>query len=148
MNVGRDETFEFKVIQGQVTKELSDFLLARIARPLATTFVATEEKGRYEIPVRHNHRVSSCQGVLKVYPDKLIYESSKQENSRYWRWADIQSISRTGPYQFSVTTYEPKLGGPKLYNFDLKEQMGEAIYEYLWARVYKVTYPKTFEVKQ
>jgi hypothetical protein len=148
MNVGRDETFEFKVIQGQATKELSDFLLARIARPLATTFVATEEKGRYEIPVRHNHRVSSCQGVLKVYPDKLIYESSKQENSRYWRWADIQSISRTGPYQFSVTTYEPKLGGPKLYNFDLKEQMGEAIYEYLWARVYKVTYPKTFEVKQ
>ena len=148
MNVGRDETFEFRVLQDQVTIALSDFLLARITRPLATTFVATEEKGRYEIPVRHNHRISSCQGTLKIYADKVIYQSSKQENSRYWRWTDIQSISRAGPYEFSITTYEPKLGGPKVYNFDLKEQMDEAVYEYLWARVYKVTYPKPFEVKQ
>ena len=140
--LGQDKTFEFKVLEGEVTKGVSDFLLARVERPLATSFVATEEKPRYELPVRHRHRFGECQGTLKVYADRVIYQSDKQDNSRYWRWTDIQSISRTGPYQFGVTTYEPEFGGPsKTYNFDLKEQMDEKVYDYLWTRVYKVRLP-------
>jgi hypothetical protein len=140
--LGQDRTFEFRVIEGEITKQVSDFLLARVEQPLATSFVATEEKPRYELPVRHRHRFGECQGTLKVYADRVIYQSDKQDNSRYWRWTDIQSISRTGPYQFGVTTYEPEFGGPsKTFNFDLKEQMDEKVYDYLWTRVYKVRLP-------
>lgn len=147
--LGQDKTFEFKVLEGEVTKEVSDFLLARVERPLATSFVATEERPQYEFPVRHRHRFGGCQGTLKIYADRVIYESDKQENSRYWRWTDIQSISRLGPYQFGVTTYEPKFGGPtKTYNFDLKEQMDEAAYDYLWARVHKVRLPTSIRDEQ
>lgn len=140
--LGNDRGFEFKVLESEITKEVSDFLLARVARPLATTFVATEEKPRYEFPVRHRHRFGGCQGTLKMYADRLIYESEDAEGSRYWRFSDIKSISRTGSYQFAVTTYEPEFGGPsKTYNFDLKERMDEKVYDYLWARVYKVRLP-------
>lgn len=140
--LGQDRTFQFKVLEGEVTKEVSEFLLARVERPLATIFVGTEKEPQYEFQVRHRHRLDGCQGLLKLYADKMIYESDRPENSRLWRWADVQSISRIGPYQFGVTTYEPKFGGPtKTYNFDLKERMDDATYDYLWARVYKVTLP-------
>jgi hypothetical protein len=140
--LGMDRGFNFTLVEGEVTKDVSEFLLTKIERPLSTSFVATEEKPRYELPVRHRHRFSACRGLLKVYADRVIYESDRPENSRYWRWSDIRSISRTGPYQFGVTTYEPEFGGPsKTFNFDLKEQMDETVYDYLWTRVYKVRLP-------
>ena len=146
MKFGGDKTFEFKVLTGGVTKEVSDFLLSRVGRPLATSFVASEEKPRFEIPVRHRHSFGGDQGRLKIYADRVIYESEKQAGSRYWRWSDVKGISRTGPYQFSITTFEPQLGGPtKTYNFDLKEPMGDSMYDYLWAQVYRPTLPASPE---
>ena len=79
----------------------------------------------------------------------MVYESEKKNSSRYWRWSDIKSISRTGPYQFSITTFEPKFGGPtKTFNFDLIEQLDDAMYEYIWARVYRPTLPAAPEAKR
>ena len=143
VKLGRDSTFEFKVLDGEFTKELSDFLLRRVERPLSTTFVASEEKPRYAIPVRHRHTFGGDQGTLKVYADRLVYESQKkQESSRSWRWSDIQGISRNSLYQLSITTYEPKLGGPtKTLNFDLKQEVNDAMYNDLWTRVYRPILP-------
>jgi hypothetical protein len=149
LTLGRDETFQFKVLKGELSKEVNDFLLAHVSRPLATSFVKSEENSQYAIPVRHRQSFGSDQGKLKVYSDGIAYESVSTKRSRRWRWADIQSISRMGTYQFSVTTYEPKLGGPtKTYNFDLKERMEDTMYDYLWARVYKPTLPASPDVKQ
>jgi hypothetical protein len=138
VKLGRDETFQFKVLTGELSKNLNDFLLGRVSRPLATSFVESEEKAQYEFPVRHRHSFGGDQGTLKIYADGVAYDSVRAESSRRWRWTDIQSISRAGPYQFAVTTYEPRLGGPtKTYNFDLKERMDEMLYDFIWARVYK-----------
>lgn len=144
MKLGRDRTFEFEVLDAEVAKEVSEFLLKRVQRPLSTTFVSSEEKPQYAIPARHRHSFGGEQGTLKFYDDRMVYESEKKNSSRYWRWSDIKSISRSGPYQLSITTFEPKFGGPtKTFNFDLKEQLNDAMYDYLWARVYRPTLPAT-----
>jgi len=149
MTLGRDRAFEFKVLDKEVTKEVSDFLLKRVERPLATTFVASEEKPQYAIPVRHRRSFGGDQGTLKVYADRVIYESQKPESSRYWRWSEIKSFSLIGRYEFSITTFEPKLGGPtKTFNFDLKEQVNDAMYDYLWVRVYRPTLPASPDDKR
>ncbi len=149
MKFGRDKTFEFKILNGEVSKEVSDFLLGRVSRPLATSFAKSEEKPAYAILVRHRHSFGGDQGVLNIYADGVAYDSVNPENSRRWRWTDIRSISRMGPYQFGITTYERKFGGPtKTFNFDLKERMDDAVYDYLWARVYEVTLPASPEVRQ
>jgi hypothetical protein len=149
MKLGGDRTFEFKVVKGEVPKAASDFLLSRVSRPLATSFVKSEEKGQFEILARHRHRLGDCEGTIKVLADRIVYESARLENSRLWRWSDVQGISRTGPFQFSITSYEPKLGGPtKTYNFDLKERMSDTAYDYLWTRIYKITLPASLDVRQ
>jgi hypothetical protein len=150
MKVGGDKTFEFKVRKRTVPQALSDFLLARVARPLATSLVGTEKGSeQYAFPVRHRHTFGGEQGTLKIYEDGVVYESMRPASSRRWRWEDIRSISRTGPYQLAITTYEPKFGGPtKTLNFDLKERMDDEVYDYLWARIYKVTLPVSAESKR
>lgn len=149
LKLGRDETFQFKVLTGELSKDVNDFLLARESRPLATSFVKSEENPQYAIPVRHRDSFGGDQGTLKIYADGVAYDSVRTKSSRRWRWTDIQSISRMGPYQFAITTYEPKFGGPsRNYNFDLKERMDDTVYDYLWARVYKPTLPASPDVKQ
>jgi hypothetical protein len=149
LTLGRDETFQFKVLKGELSNDVNDFLLARVSRPLATSFVKSEESPQYAIPVRHRHSFGGDQGTLKIYADGVAYESVRTKSSRRWRWTDIQSISRTGPYQFAVTTYEPKFGGPtKTYNFDLKERMDDTIYDLVWSRIHKLTLPASTEVKE
>jgi hypothetical protein len=142
MKLGRDREFEFKLLNGEVSKEVSDFLLAYVKRPIADSVFETEGAPKYEIPVRHRHTFGGEQGVLKIYDDRVEYQSRKAESSRYWRWTDIQGISRMGPYRFSITTFEPMFGGPtKTFNFDLKERMGDEEYDYLWSRVNKISLP-------
>lgn len=147
--LGSDRTFDFKVLTGGLNKEVSDFVLARVDRPVATNFVATEGTPRYEIPVRHRHRFGGCHGTLRIFSDKVIYDSNSSGNSRYWRVTEIKSIGRSGPYQFGITTYEPQFGGlSKAYNFDLKERMDDAQYDYLWTRVYRVPLAEGPETEQ
>jgi hypothetical protein len=146
LKLGQDRTFDFRVLKGEVPPALSDFLLGHVTRPLATSFLTSEESAQFAIPVRHRHRVGGEQGTLKIYAGGVSYESEKSESSRRWRWTDIQSISRPGPYKFSITTYEPKFGGPtKTFNFDLKERMDDSVYDYLWARIYKPALPASPE---
>lgn len=148
LKLGRDETFEFKLAKGEVSREVSDFLLARVPGPLATSFVKSDEKPTYAIPVRHRHTFSGEQGTLRIYDDGLTYDSARIKSSRHWRWTDIKTISRTDPFQFSITTYEPKFGGPtKTFNFDLKERMDDTMYDYLWTRIYKSEIPASSEPK-
>ncbi|MEW6213537.1 MAG: hypothetical protein AB1631_34900, partial [Acidobacteriota bacterium] len=148
VKLGRDRDFEFKVIDGEISKEVSDYLLSRVSRPLATSFIDAEEKGVYEFAVRHRHRLGDCEGTLRIFDDRVIYESQKAENSRYWRVSDIRSISRTGPYRFSITTFEPQFGGPtKIYNFDLKERMEDGAYDFLWSLIYRPALPSRVEVQ-
>lgn len=146
--LGLDRVFEFNLQEGEITVELSEFLLARVERPMSTSIVATEEKALHEIAVRHRHRFGGCQGMLRVYGGGMVYESSEVENSRHWRWSDLRSISRAGPYRFAVTTFEGALGGAKTYSFDLKERMDDTLYEYIWSKVNRPALPRSFEIER
>jgi hypothetical protein len=146
LNIGSDESFRFKLLEGELTQDISEFLLSKIKKPLATTFVETDDEAAppvFALPVRHRHRWGGCPGILKVYDDKIIYQSyTEPKNSRLWRWSDLQSLGRSSRYKFEITTFEPDLlGGPeKSFNFDLKEEMTDEMYDFLWKKFYKVTY--------
>jgi hypothetical protein len=61
-------------------------------------------------------------------------------DSRSWRWSDIRSVGRSDIYRFDVETFEPQLGASsRSFNFILKEQMADKIYDLIWSRVYRPT---------
>lgn len=137
---GIDESFTLEIVDGSMTKEVSDFLRSRIGRPFVTAF--TDETGSVlaELPAKHNHRFGGCEGTLRVFSDHLVYDSEKSGNSRSWRWTDLRTVSRIDPYRFEVLTYEREFGGPgRSYTFALKEAMPEAVFDAIWTNVYRPT---------
>ena len=139
--LGKDESVTFKIVEGQLDHHISDFLRERTARPFVTSILEEiEQTSIAEIPVKHSHRFGGCEGILKVYSDKLEYESKTGHNSRSWRWMDIRSVGRSDLYRFEVETFEPQIGASsRSFNFVLKERMADEIYELIWGRVYRPT---------
>jgi hypothetical protein len=138
--LGQEESLTFKVIEGQIDQQVSDFLRARITHPLVTSFTNEESESFEQIRVKHLHRLNGCQGVLKVYGDHLVYEAEDGHDSRSWRWTDIRAVGRPDIDRFEVLTFEPQIGGPKRsFNFVLKEPLPDKTYDFIWSRVYRPT---------
>jgi hypothetical protein len=136
--MGRDRIFKFKVLEGEITSEISALLMAKATRPLVTS-VMPEAGGRpdFEAPVKHLHRFGGCMGTLRIYSDRVVYESKDMpSDSRYWRYSDIQNFSRSERFRFEIVSFENKFGGPKAYNFQLREELPASAYDYVWLRVY------------
>jgi hypothetical protein len=140
--LGQEESLTFKIIDGQIDQQVRDFLRERIARPLVTSLTREESESTplTQIPVKHLHSFSGCQGVLKVYADGLVYEAEDGHDSRSWRWTDIRAVGRPDIDRFEVLTFEPQTGGPKRsFNFILKEPLPEKTYDFIWSRVFRPT---------
>jgi hypothetical protein len=137
---GRDESLTFDVVDGQLDKQLSDFLRAKSGRALVTVFGNDEGDPLARIPVKHLHRLSGCQGILKVYADRLVYEADDGRDTRFWRWTDIRSVSRPDLDRLEVQTFEPQTAGPnRSFNFLLKEDLAEQTYDLIWSHVFRPT---------
>jgi hypothetical protein len=136
--LGLDRVFKFNLLAGEVTPASSSLLLERSARPLVTSVLpASEDKPTFEAPVKHLHRLGGCLGTLKIYPDRVVYESQEMpSDSRYWRYGEIQQVSQSERFRFEVVSFESKFGGPKAYNFQLREELPATAYDYVWGRVY------------
>ena len=140
--MGQEESFSFNIVEGRIDQQASDFLRNHISRPLVTSLTDDETGSEplAEIPVKHLHRLSGCQGVLRVYADRLIYEGADGHDSRSWRWTDIRAVGRPDVDRFEVLTFEPQTGGPKRsFNFILKEPLAEKTYDFIWSRVFRPT---------
>lgn len=136
--LGRDRVFRFRVLEGEISSETSALLMEKTAHPLVTSVKpATDGTPVFDVPVKHVHAFGGCVGTLRIYPDRVVYESQDMpSDSRYWRYGDIQNFSQSERFRFEVVTFEDKFGGPKAYNFQLREELPANAYDYVWARVY------------
>ncbi len=136
--LGLDRVFKFKVLEGEITPEVSALLMERASRPLVTSVAPmTNDAPVFEALVKHLHRFGGCIGALKIYPDRVVYETKDEPgDSRFWRYTNIQSFSQSERYRFEIISFEDKFGGPKAYNFQLREELPAQAYDYVWARVY------------
>lgn len=138
--LGTDESLTFKLVDAQLDQKVSDFLRERLPRAFVTSFVEEDGTLFATIPVKHSHRFGGCEGLLKVYPDRLIYDSETGHDSRSWRWTDIRSVGRPDIYRLDIETFEPPIGASsRSFNFTLKKQMPDRIYDLLWSRIYRPT---------
>lgn len=137
--LGRDRIFRFRLLEGQITPEVSALLMTSATRPIVTSVMpVTAGPPTFELAVKHLHTFGGCEGVLRIYPDRITYESrDRPSDSRFWRYTDIEHFGHPTRYRFEITTYEDQFGGPtKVYNFQLKEDLPAGAYDYLWVRVH------------
>lgn len=139
--LGKDRVFEFTLLQDRVSPQVAQFLQERTARPMRTAVFAELEKPVFEVAAKHLHTISGAMGVLRVYPDRIVFHSAREGDSRLWRLADIQRFSQPDRFRFQIVSYIPKGGGPtEVYNLELQGDLPEGLYDYLWVRLHPSSY--------
>jgi hypothetical protein len=128
----RDKTFEFRLLEGQLTAETQEFLRSKLSRPMVARLIGTNRTDSSLLSVRHRHRLGGCQGKLRVEEDRLLYSTDLARDNRAWTFDEIETIGSPDPYHLRITTYN------ETFTFDLKKALEEKTYGLLWAKVYRL----------
>lgn len=77
------------------------------------------------IPAHHRTLVGGTNGTLRFLDDGIDFVSSRESDSRSWRWADLQTLSNPDPYHLLVFGYRDT------YAFDLKRPLSRPVFNRL-----------------
>jgi hypothetical protein len=98
----------------------------------------------WSVPVKHlggvtlKLRTTGSGGTLVFGSDIITYTTEARDDSRAWRYSDIDSISSSGPFQLTITTFErarSHYGDRRGFNFQLEQPITEARYNELWLQI-------------
>lgn len=144
--LGRDRLYKFRLLNGEITPEISALLQAQATKPIVTSVPpVTAGEPIFSVLVKHLHSFGGCLGVLKLYADHVIFEAADAPaETRYWRYRELQNISQPARFRFELATFADRFGGLKAYHFQLRTELPTGFYDYAWQRVYpnKFSAPK------
>ena len=134
---GADKEYQFELRSGNFN-EAYMLLKDRLDQRFVAAIADEKAKMLWEIPVKLLGTITGSEGVLQVGPDRLVYKTDRKDQSRTWRYRDIENISTSSPFQLTVTTFErakTHYGSLKGFNFQLKQPLEEKRYNLLWRRL-------------
>jgi len=74
------------------------------------------------IPAHHRSFAGGTNGILRFRDGGIDYVTGTPDDSRSWRWADLQTLSSPDPYHLLAFGYRDT------YSFDLKELLPQSLY--------------------
>lgn len=101
-----------------------------VGKPVINANPDSENKSFAAIAARHRTLTGGTNGILRFSGEGIHYVTASKDGGRSWRWANIQTLARPDPYQFTVGGYR------ETFEFELKQPMSQALFDRLWALVY------------
>ena len=138
VELGKDRIFHFDILSGRVSEALLHLLDEKLARPVVSSILPSEDRVVYRLPVRHRKVMNDTEGVLEIGESVVVYRSDAKDDSRVWRYDELLSIGSTGPFQLRLGALEKtggEFGEEKNYVFDLKDRLNPAAYDFIWEKI-------------
>ena len=136
--LGADREYQFDLLTEKTFEDAYNLLKNRLDQRFVAAIPDRPAALLWQAPAKHLLRFGGSDGVLEFGQDAIVYYSSKENESRTWRYQDIEDISTSGPFQLTITTFErakTHYGNLKGFNFQLKKRLEEARYNYIWLRL-------------
>ena len=135
---GADREYQFDLTAGKSLEDAYNVLKRRLDRRFVAAIADTPTAMLWELPAKHLQALVGDEGLIQVGTDAIAYKSDRANQSRTWRYEDIDNISSSGPFQLTITTFEHArmhYGSRKSFEFELKQRLEESRYNDLWLRL-------------
>ena len=119
-----ERTYRFSLAQA-IPPAVAARFAGAVARPSQNADPDPDAPAIATIPARHRAIASGTNGVLRIWQDGIDYVTSSKDDSRSWRWTDLQTVSKPDPYHLFVFGYRDT------YTFDLKAPLSGKLLD--WA---------------
>ena len=127
-HVPGDRPFDFE-LKNSMPPEVAAELIRQVGKPAINGVPLPHASSFAIIGARHKTRTGGSSGVLRFSENGIDYLAAKENDSRTWRWADIETLSNPEPYRLRVGGYL------ETFDFELKQSLPEALYHRLWDHV-------------
>lgn len=131
LRLGRDMVYEFHLDGSPDLRTAWELLRTVTDARFVARMAMPGEPLEWELPAKRLRRTGGVEGVLRVYPDRLVFAAVKPGESRTWRDSDIALLSSSGPFHLSLTTE----AGGETCEFQLRQSLSPERYERLWLRL-------------
>jgi hypothetical protein len=138
LKFGHDREFVFDMLPEDFVANLYPVFSRRLDQRFVAAVADNQIKALWEVPVKLVRWTGGSQGAIVVGADHVVYQTESPEQSRTWRTKDIDTVSSSGPFDLTITTFElagSNYAGHKDFHFALKRPLAEAEYDSLWRRV-------------
>lgn len=135
---GRDRIWKFRLVKGEIPAGVSALLEEKAVRPAVTNMTAgVTVPPLFAIPVKHRHLLGGCDGELKIFPDRIAYESADlPKDSRSWRYSDLDGFAHYERFFMEFVSYEHAQGtSTRTYDFELKADLPPQAETYIRERL-------------
>ena len=135
---GMDREFEFHAESKQNFDAVYAMLKGKLDRRLVVELADSPSELRWAVPVKRTGFIRGSEGILEIGRERVVYRSGKAGESRTWRYSDLDSVSSSGPFELTLTTYERSkkdYGSLRSFSFQLKEPLDQSKYDALWKSV-------------
>jgi len=122
--------FDFWLSEGELTADAYRLLAAHMERGLTSRVLFPRAPSLYELPVKHNHRLGGCEGILRIGSAEIVYDTPRAEDRRLWRMRDLRGFGTAGRYNLRLSTEN------ETFTFDLKQPLSQEVHDYLWKTLY------------
>ncbi len=123
-----DRRYRFD-LAGPLSPTLAAELARRVAKPSRNGEPLAASPALATVPARHRTAFGGSNGILHFTGDGIAYTTPSAKESRAWRWADIQSLAHSSPYQFRIAAFR------ETFDFELKQPLPPSLFDRLWDRV-------------
>ena len=96
-----DRPFDFK-LDDAVPPSVAAELVRLVGKPAINGVPVLRESSLETVGARHRSRAGGSSGVLRFSESGIDYLATKGNDSRSWRWADIETLSKPEPYRLRV----------------------------------------------
>ena len=124
-----ERPFRFTLGEAMPPEIVAEFT-ERVEKPLRNWIPTAKTAALAEIPAHHRVWSGGSNGTLRLTQDGIDYITENGNDSRTWRWVDIQTVANPDPYEFRVMGYR------EIVDFDLKQPLPRALFEQIWDRLY------------
>jgi hypothetical protein len=132
----RDREYVFDRVPKEMAAQLYPVLSAKLDQRFIAMVPGAVETVVWSAPAKMLRGWAGSNGVLKAGGDRIVFESP--EESRTWRYSDIEGITNEGPLELSVASLDG------VTRFQLKRVLPEAQYNDLWRRISEANGLKAF----
>ncbi len=126
---GRDRVWKFRLSKEDIPAGLSALLVEKAVLPVVTNLAGGESaQPLFVIPVKHRHTLGGCDGILRIFPGHLTFESADViKDSRSWRYDDVESFAHYERYRMEFIVWgRNSTSSSRTYVFYLKEDLPPA----------------------
>ena len=114
------ERLRFEMTES-VSPQVAADLAKEVQRPSQNAVPNPAARG-IVIPAHHRSLAGGTNGILRFRDGGIDYVTNAPDDSRSWRWADLQTLSSPDPYHLLAFGYRDT------YSFDLKELLPQSLY--------------------